>query len=88
LGGIGKRAIKAPESASLNESNYYRVDLEYTQRTSLLIAAETPAEAEALVVDSIDKNVRGFKILKTEEITEEEKDEILEGINQQGRTIN
>lgn len=68
-------------------SRYYRIDLEYVQRTSLLVAATSPDEANDMVAESIDPTVRGFQIIATTEISEEDKDKMLHAINEEGRVI-
>lgn len=72
----------------MNEIKYFRVDMEYTQQTSLLIAAETAEQADELVVESIDPSVQGFRILATTEVSPEEKDKILSDMTDTPRTLN
>lgn len=70
------------------EAKYYRVDFEYIQQSALLIMAQSPEEANKLVLDSVDPTVQGFKVNSTTEISEEEKDKMLRHGPDEERTLN
>lgn len=60
----------------MDQAHYYRIDMEYTAETSVVIMAGSPEQANELVVSSVNPNVK-YTILRTVELSEEEKNKLL-----------
>ena len=55
------------------ENNYFKVDIEYLQKSQLLVAAKDADAAIELVKANILDTTEGFKVNGVAELTEEEK---------------
>lgn len=62
---------------SIVETNYFKVDIEYIQKSSLLVAAKGLDEAKNIVAGNIADGIEGFKITDARELTDDEKAEVL-----------
>lgn len=67
--------------------HYYRIDMEYLAETSVIIRATSPEQAQELMVSSVNPTVK-YTILRTVELTEQEKDALLNNEIPEERTVN
>jgi hypothetical protein len=58
---------------SIVETNYFKVDVEYLQRSQLLVVAKSAENAAELVQENVLDTTEGFKILGVSELSDEEK---------------
>ena len=62
---------------SIVETNYFKVDIEYIQKSSLLVSARGLDEAKTIVINNVEDNVQGFKIVEARELDDTEKAAVL-----------
>lgn len=71
----------------MNEVHYYKIDLEYTAQTSVVIMASSPEQANELMVSSVNPDIK-YTILRTVELSNQEKDTLLSNEIPTERTVN
>lgn len=59
------------------ETNYYKVNVQYTQHTQLLVAAKTEEQAIEMVKANVLPETEGFQINGVDVLTEEEQKAVL-----------
>lgn len=64
------------------DTNYFKVDIEYTQKSQLLVVAKSADEAMDMVKNNVNEDTEGFKVHGAVELTDEEKEWVLK--NMQG----
>lgn len=64
------------------ETNYFKVDVQYLQKSQLLVAAKTSDEAVEMVKSNVTEGTENFAVTGVAELTDEEKKWVLQ--NMQG----
>lgn len=64
------------------DTNYFKVDIQYIQKSQLLVVAKSPEEAIEMVKNNVNDGTEGFQIHGAVELTEDEKMWVLK--NMQG----
>lgn len=67
---------------SILEQEYYKVDIQYLQKSQLLVVAKSPDEAKTMVSNNIQEGTELFEITAVNVLSDEEKEWVLK--NMQG----
>lgn len=72
------------ESSTLNpiETNYWKVDIQYLQKSQLLVVAKTAEDAIDMVGKNIAEGTEQFQINGATELTDEEKMWVLKNMQE------
>lgn len=62
---------------SIVETNYFKVDIQYLQKSSLLVAAKSLDEAQTIVKNNIADGIEQFEIVDARELDDTEKAEVI-----------
>lgn len=62
------------------EQNYWKVDVEYLQRSQLLVVAKDAKTAEEMVKENVLDTTEGFKVIGVSELSDEEKTYVIKSM--------